>query len=86
MLRKIFGAKKEEVGEEWWKVHKQELHNPYTSPYIVREIKSRRMSSAGHVAQMGDEKCINILDGKPEGKRTFLRPRHRWKDNIRMDL
>jgi hypothetical protein len=53
----------------------------------VRVIKSRRMVWAGHVAGLGEERGVYmVLVGKPEGKRPLGRPRHRWKDNIRMDL
>jgi hypothetical protein len=64
----------------------EELHNLYTSPSIIRMIKSRRMRWAGHVARM-DEKwnAKRILVGKPEGKRSLGRPRRRWVDNIKMD-
>ena len=56
-------------------------------PIIVRVIKSRRMRWAGHVARMGDRRCLyRILVGKPEVKRPLGRPRRRWEDNIKMDL
>ena len=59
----------------------------YSSPNIVRVIKSRRMRWAGHVARMGEERWVyRVLVGKPEGKRPLGRPRRRWVDNIRMDL
>ena len=59
----------------------------YSSPNIVRVIKSRRMSWAGHVVRMGEERGVyRVLVGKPEGKRPLGRPRRRWVDNIRMDL
>ena len=59
----------------------------YSSPNILRVIKSRRMSWAGHVARMGEERgAYRVLVGKPEGKRPLGRPRRRWVDNIRMDL
>ena len=59
----------------------------YRSPDIVRVIKSRRLRWAGHVARMEDGRsAFKILTGTPEGKRPFGRPRHRWEDNIRMDL
>ena len=59
----------------------------YSSPNIVRVIKSRRMRWAGHVARMGEERGVyRALVGKPEGKRPLGRPRHRWVDNIRTDL
>jgi hypothetical protein len=52
VLRRIFGPKREEDGS-WRKLHNDELHNLYSSPNIVRVIKSRRMRWAGHVARMG---------------------------------
>jgi len=53
----------------------------------VRVIKSRRLRRAGHVARMEEGRCaFKILTGKPTGKRPLWRPRHRWKNNIRMDL
>jgi len=53
----------------------------------VRVIKSRRMRLAGHVARMGEERAVySVLVGEPEGKRPLGRPRHRWMNNIRMDL
>jgi hypothetical protein len=56
---RIFGPKSDEVTGEWRKLHKEELHNLYSSPYIVRVIKSKRMRWAGHVARMGrKEACI----------------------------
>jgi hypothetical protein len=65
----------------------EELHNLYSSPSIIRIIKSRRMRWAGHVAQMGEKSNVNrLLVGKPEGKRPLGRPRRRWIDNIKMDL
>ena len=64
-----------------------ELNNLYPSSNIVRVIKSRRMRYAGHVARTGEEKgAYRVLVGKPEGKRPLGRPRHRWVDNIRMDV
>jgi hypothetical protein len=65
----------------------EELHNLYSSPDIVRHIKSRRMNWAGHVARMGEDiRVYMVLVGKPEGKRPLGRPRRRWEDGIRMDL
>jgi hypothetical protein len=69
------------------KLHNEKLHNLYSSPIIIRQIKSRRMRWAGHVARMGEESNVyRVLMGKPEGKRPFERARHRWEDGIRMDL
>jgi hypothetical protein len=63
------------------------INDLYSSPNIVRVIKSRRMRWAGHVALMGEERGVyRVLVGKPEGKRPLGRPRRRWVDNIRMDL
>jgi hypothetical protein len=59
----------------------------YSSPNIIRQIKSRRMKWAGHMARLGEERNVyRILMGNPEGKRPLERPRHRWEDGIRMDL
>jgi hypothetical protein len=85
-LRK-FGLKKDEVPREWRKLHNQELYDLYSSPNIERVIKSRRMRWAGHVERLVEERGVyRILVGKPEGKRPLGIPRHRWEDNIRMDL
>jgi hypothetical protein len=87
VLRRIFGPKRDEVMGEWQKLHNEELHNLYSSPDIIRQVKSRRMRWAGHVARMGeDRKVYKVLVGKPEGNRKLGRPRHRWEDGIRMDL
>jgi hypothetical protein len=65
----------------------EELHNLYSSPDIIRQVKSSLMRWAGHVARMGEErKVYKVLVGKPEGKRPLGRPRHTWEDGIRMDL
>ena len=72
---------------EWRRLPNEELNDLYSSPSIVRVIKSRRMRWAGHVARMGEERgCIGSCWGTPEGKRPLGRPRRRWVDNIRMDL
>jgi hypothetical protein len=71
----------------WRKLHKEELHNLYSSPSIIRMIKSRSMRWAGHVARMGEEKnAYGTLVGKPERKRSLGKPRRRWLDNIKMNL
>jgi hypothetical protein len=87
VLRRIFGPKRDELTGEWRKLHNEELLNLYSSPDIIRQVKSRRMRWAGHVARMGEErKVYKVLMGKPEGKRLLGRPRRRWEDGIRMDL
>jgi hypothetical protein len=87
VLRRIFGPNRDEVTGEWRKLHNEEFHNLYSSPDIIRKVKSRRMRWAGHVARMGGErKVYKVLVGKPEGKRPFGRPRRRWEDGIRTDL
>ena len=86
VLRRIIGPRRDEVTGEWRRLHNEELNDLYSSPNIVRVIKSRRMRWAGHVARMGEKRgCIGLV-GKPEGKRPLGRPRFRWVDNIRMDL
>ncbi|KAJ4427680.1 hypothetical protein ANN_25329 [Periplaneta americana] len=87
VLRKIFGAKRDEVTGEWRKLHNTELHALYSSPDIIRNIKSRRLRWAGHVARMGESRnAYRVSVGRPEGKRPLGRPRRRWEDNIKMDL
>jgi hypothetical protein len=76
-----------EATGEWRKLHKEELRDLYSSPSIIRIIKSRRMRWAGHVARMGAKgNAYRLLVGKPEGKRPLGRSRHRWVDNIKMHL
>ena len=59
----------------------------YHSPNIVSVIKSRRLRWAGHVARMEEGRsAFKIVTGKPTGKRPLRRPRHRWEDNLRIDL
>jgi len=87
MLRRLFGPKSDEVTGELKKLHNEELDVLYSSPSIVRVIKSRRMRLTGHVARMRERRGIHmVLVGKPEGKRPLGRPRHRWEDNIKMGL
>jgi hypothetical protein len=87
VLRRIFGPKRDGVTGEWRNLHKEELHNLYSSPSIIRIIKSRRMMLAGHVARIGEKRNVyRLLVGKPKGKRPLGRPRYRWMDNIKMDL
>ena len=68
-------------------MHNEELNDLYSSPNVVRMIKSRRMRWAGHVARMGEGMGVyRVLVGKPEGRRTLGGRRRRWVDNIWMDL
>jgi hypothetical protein len=85
VLRRILGPKRYEVTEEQRKLHNGELNDPYSSPSIVRMIKSMRY--AGHVARMERRRGVcRVLVGKPEEKRPLARPRRRLEDNIKMGL
>jgi hypothetical protein len=87
VLRRIFGPKRDELTGEWRKLHSEELHILYSSPNIIRQIKSRSMGWVGHVSHMGEERNLyKVLMGKPEGKRPLERPRCRHEDGIRIDL
>jgi hypothetical protein len=87
VLRRIFGPKRDEVTGGWRKLHHEELHGLYSSPSIVRVIKAMSMRWAGHVECMVVVRgAYNILVARPEGRRPLGRPRHRWEDNIKMDL
>jgi hypothetical protein len=87
ILRRIFGPKRDKVTGEWRNLHSEELHNLNSSPDIIRQVKSRRMRWAEHVARMGEErKVYKVLVGNPEGRTPLGRPRRRWEDGVRMDL
>jgi hypothetical protein len=74
-LRRIFGPKRDEVTGEWRILHKKELYALYSSPNIIRVIKSRRLRWAGHVARMGERRgAYRALLGKPEGSRPLEDP------------
>jgi hypothetical protein len=78
-LKKIFGPKMDEVTGKWRKLHNGELHDLYSSPTIVRVIKSKRMRWEEHVARMWEGRVVyKVLVGKHEGKRPLGRPRCRW--------
>jgi hypothetical protein len=81
VLRRIFGPKRDEVTGEWRKLLSGELHISYSSPYIIKKMKSRRMRWMGQGGNV-----YRVLAGKPKGKRPLARPRHRWECGIRMDL
>ena len=87
VLRRIFGPTRDEVTREWRKLHNEELNDLYCSPNIFLVITLRKMRWAGNVARMRHRRGVfRVLVGKPEGKRPLGRPRHRWEDNIKMDL
>jgi hypothetical protein len=87
VLRRISGPKRDEVTVGWRKLHNEELHNLYSSPSIIRMIKSRWMRWAGHVVRMGEKRnAYSIWVGTPERKRPLGRPRRRWVDNTKLSL
>jgi hypothetical protein len=87
VLRRIFGPKRNGVTGEWRRLHNKELYALYSSPNIIRVIKSTRLRWAGHVARMRERRgAYRDLVRNPEGRRPFGRPRRRWEDNIKMDL
>jgi hypothetical protein len=87
VLGRIIGPKRDEVTEEWRKLPNGELHNLYSSSDIIRQIKSRRMWWAGHLARMGEGiNVYKVVVEKPKGRRPLERRRRRWEDRIKMDL
>jgi hypothetical protein len=85
--RRIFGPKRDEVTGEWRRLHNEELYALYSSSKTIRMIKSRRMRWEGHVARVWARiGAYRVLVGKPDGRRPLGSPRHRWEDNIKMDL
>jgi hypothetical protein len=87
VLRGIFGRKRDEVTGQWRKLNNGELHNLYSSPDIIRQIKSSRMRSAGHTARMGEgRKWYKVLVRRFDEKTSVIRPRRKWKDGIKMDV
>jgi hypothetical protein len=84
VLNRIFEPKRDEVTGGWKKRHNEELHNLYSSPNTVMVMKSSKIRWAGHIAHMRNAHTILVV--RPEGKRPRRSPRHRWEDNIKMDL
>jgi hypothetical protein len=83
-FKRIFGPERDEVTGEWRKLHNEGLNDLYSSSNI-HVIKSRKMSWVGCVARMEERRDAYRVE-KPEGKRLLGRTRHRWEDNIKMDL
>ena len=78
VLRRVFGGRRDELTGEWRKLHNEEINGLYSSPNIIRLIKSRRMRSAGHVARMGARRGVyRVLERKHGGKRPLGRSRRR---------
>jgi hypothetical protein len=87
VLRRLVGPKRDEVAGGWRKLHNEVFHNLHSWPNIIRMIKSRRMSWTGHATRLGEKRnAYRFLVGKPEVNRLLGRPRHRWVDNIKMDV
>ena len=87
VVRRIFGPNRDEVTGEYRKLNNEELTGLYSSPNIIRVIKSRRMGRAGHVAGMGKRRgAYKDLVGETEEKRPLGRPRRRWEDKVNRDL
>jgi hypothetical protein len=81
------GYEHDEVTGEWKRLHKKELYALYSSPNVIRLIKSRRLRWAGHAARMGERRgAYRALVEKSEGRRPLGKPRRRWDDNIKTDL
>jgi hypothetical protein len=87
VLRRIFGPNRDEVTGKWRKLHSGDLHNLYSSPDSIRQIKSRRMRKVGHVARMGEGRNeYRVWVVMPERKRSLGRPRHRSEYGNKMEL
>jgi hypothetical protein len=86
VLRRILGPKRDEITREWRKLH-EELHDLYSSPNIIRVIKSREMRWARHIARLGEMRgAYRVFVGKLERKRLLGIPRRRREDNTKMNL
>jgi hypothetical protein len=84
--RRVFGPKRDEVTGRWRKLHVEGCHLFYSSPSIIRMIKSRRMGLARYVARNGRREIRKVFVKEPEGKRPLGRSRLRWMDNIKMNF
>ena len=84
---RIFGPRRDGVTGEWRKLLNKELNDLYCLTSIIRDIISRKIRWAWHVACMGERRGLySVLVGEPEGKRPLGRPRIRWVHNIKKDL
>ena len=83
VLRRMFGPKRDEVTGEWRGLHNEELYALYSSPSIIRVIKSRRIQAYSKGEIIG---AYRVLVGKPERRRPLGIPRFRWEDNIKTDV
>ena len=87
VLRRIFGPRRDKVTGECRKIHYEEMSDLYCSPSIVRLIKSRIMTWAGHLARMVESRvAYRVLVGRSEGKRPLGKPRHRRDCNVKKNL
>jgi hypothetical protein len=87
VLRRILGLRRDEVTGEWSKLHNEELRDLYSSPSMIRVVKSRRMRLVGHVARNGEKRnAFRLLVRKAEGKRPLGRPRRSRVDKIKIDV
>jgi hypothetical protein len=87
VLRKMFGPKREEVTGDCRKMRNKELSDLYSSPNVIRMIKSRRMRCVGHVTPIGERRgAYSVSAGRLKEKRPLGRPRCRWEDKTRMVL
>jgi hypothetical protein len=85
VLRRIFRPKRDEMTGVFRKLYNDELHDLYCTPNIIKLIKSRRMTWAGHIARNGEKRnAYRLLVKKPEGKKPPGRTTHKWVDNIKM--
>jgi hypothetical protein len=87
LLRRISGLNRDDIIEGSKKLHNEELHNLHSSSNIIRMIRSRRMRLARHIACMRPKRNeYRVLVGKQERKKPLGTPRHKWENNIKMDL
>jgi hypothetical protein len=78
VLRRMFGAKRDEVTGGWKELHNEELHDLHSSPSIIRNMKSRKIRWAGHVARLGEKKnAYRLFVGKLEGRKPLGKPRRK---------